>query len=451
MELPKLYICPDEDHPITRAIHLSRLAAFYPKCRTCPLRTDTGQLPRQTVQQVQTTERRVKRPSLLTDEGIRGTYLNEIGRTVAREIGSAVAGLLWREAPLVATTRDDQLVGRAKPTVVVAHDERPSSPDIVTGAFSSLRRMGCHVIDVGLATRPTFWFAVHHLSASAGLLVSGAGGDVSATGFDLCGRSGRPWSNSPGGPLATIESQLGEPISRATRQAGNVRLFNAMVPYEAGLWKHFHALRPLDVVVGTSSDLMAELLEGVFAKLPCQLRVERLPLRARNVLNPDDADVIRVSSRVGFESADFGLIIDDDCQRCGLLDDNGQLVPVPQLLQLVLDAVLSHEPSATVVMAEPHPDATTSTRLNAVDLRRHRGLQDRSNLRVFPCGPHFADMHQEMTKRDASIGLSGNEQIWLRDGTVTSDAVLLLAKLLQSASLSDAPFSSRHAAASQPS
>lgn len=443
LELPKLYICPDEVHPITRAIHLSRLAAFYPKCRTCPLRTDTGQLPLQTVQQVQTTERRVKRPTLLTVEGIRGTYLNEIGRKHAREIGEAVAGLLWREAPLVATSRENQLVGRARPTIVVAHDERPSSPDIVTGVVSSLRRMGCHVIDIGLATRPTFWFAVQHLAAPAGLLVTGAGGNLATTGFDLCGRGASPWSNLPDGPLSMVEAQLGKPISRATRQAGNVRLFNAMIPYEAGLWKHFHALRPLNVVVGTSSQLMAELLQRVFAKLPCQVRIQMLPVRSRNVHDPDDADVIRVASKIAIESFDFGLVIDDDCQRCGLLDDNGQLVPIPQLLQLVLDSVLSHEPFTSIVMAEPHPDATSSTRLNAVDLRRHQGLKDRSNLRVFPSGPTFADMHQEMTKREASVGLSGNQQIWLRDGAVTSDALLLLAKLLESASLTDAPFSSR--------
>ncbi|HUG91582.1 MAG TPA: hypothetical protein VML55_12140, partial [Planctomycetaceae bacterium] len=76
----KLYICPGDTHPISRSVHLSRLAAFYPKCRDCALRHETGQLPQQTLVRIHSTERRVQRKSLLTAEGLRGVYLNEIDR-----------------------------------------------------------------------------------------------------------------------------------------------------------------------------------------------------------------------------------------------------------------------------------------------------------------------------------------------------------------------------------
>src|SRR5262245_33956801 len=78
--LDKQYICPGEIHPISRAVHLSRLAAFYPACRECPFRTDVGQLPKQAVQRLQQTERRVERKSLFTREGVRGVWLNELNR-----------------------------------------------------------------------------------------------------------------------------------------------------------------------------------------------------------------------------------------------------------------------------------------------------------------------------------------------------------------------------------
>ena len=60
IELPAetQYRCPGERHPISRAIHLSRLAAFYPACRQCQHRHDTGQLPPQTLQRIQQVERR---------------------------------------------------------------------------------------------------------------------------------------------------------------------------------------------------------------------------------------------------------------------------------------------------------------------------------------------------------------------------------------------------------
>ena len=59
--LETLYICPGETHPISRSVHLSRLAAFYPKCRECPLRKDTGNLATHTVEAIRATERRVQR------------------------------------------------------------------------------------------------------------------------------------------------------------------------------------------------------------------------------------------------------------------------------------------------------------------------------------------------------------------------------------------------------
>jgi len=40
------YLCPGEAAPISRAVHLARLAAFYPRCRDCPHCGDVGGLPR---------------------------------------------------------------------------------------------------------------------------------------------------------------------------------------------------------------------------------------------------------------------------------------------------------------------------------------------------------------------------------------------------------------------
>src|SRR5690606_20363517 len=146
----KLYICPGEVHPISRSVHLSRLAAFYPGCRDCPLRCDTGHLPPQTLERLQRTETRVERPSLSTAEGVRGIYLNELTRTKSAAIASALAALLWEDAPLMARGEpagEEPAGRRVRPSVVVGYDERPFSPDLFAGVLSALRRMGCQVVD----------------------------------------------------------------------------------------------------------------------------------------------------------------------------------------------------------------------------------------------------------------------------------------------------------------
>src|SRR5262249_47979315 len=170
--------------------------------------------------------------SLFTSEGVRGRYLNNLTRATAAQIVGAMASCLWDEfaAPSAAGTlrvpsaaeeispasnrqvatgseSSDPLLptegfrllspGRPGPCVVLAHDERPSSPDVVTGVGQSLRRMGCQVVDIGLATRPCLVFAVDHLRAAAGVHVTGAGCDPGWTGLDFLSRGTLPCS-SPG-------------------------------------------------------------------------------------------------------------------------------------------------------------------------------------------------------------------------------------------------------------
>ncbi len=148
----KLYVCPGETHPISRAVHLGRLAAFYPACRECPYRADTGQLATHQLELVESVSKRVERETLFTNDGVRGVHRNELTRSKAAEIATALAGMLWEEAIVSVDENSVERAGRAlRPSVVVGYDERPSSPDIVTGVTSALRRMGCQVIDIALA------------------------------------------------------------------------------------------------------------------------------------------------------------------------------------------------------------------------------------------------------------------------------------------------------------
>ena len=92
-----VYRCPDELHPITRAVHLGRLAAFYPACRQCPLRDDTGTLsPRQVAQLAETGQQR-QTQSVFSDEGVGGVYLNDLTPAAARDIAAAFGVLLRGE------------------------------------------------------------------------------------------------------------------------------------------------------------------------------------------------------------------------------------------------------------------------------------------------------------------------------------------------------------------
>ena len=188
----KSYTCPGELYSIPRSIHLARLASFYSSCRDCEHRFDTGHfLPDQgTLPHGQ--EYRSTRVSVVSEESVRGVYLNELDRNRSVLWGEVLADYLWDQQPLIARREpmansqiiadqslDEPPTNAHGPTVVVGFDERPSSPDIVTGAVLGLRRMGCPVIDLGQTTLPTLAFNVQELEA-AELFVTGSGCDPSS-------------------------------------------------------------------------------------------------------------------------------------------------------------------------------------------------------------------------------------------------------------------------------
>ena len=88
------YRCPGEAHPISRAVHLSRLAACFAACRHCEHRHDAGELLKP--QLAALNELRTDRPhELFQTNGLRGIFRNEINHATGIRLGEVFASLLW--------------------------------------------------------------------------------------------------------------------------------------------------------------------------------------------------------------------------------------------------------------------------------------------------------------------------------------------------------------------
>jgi len=438
----KHYFCPGEAHPISRSVHLARMAEFYPQCRECPLNADTGQLSATIVQQLKKSQRRKIEPVLFQEENIRGVYLNEFNRALASQITTAFAQLLWEHVTTTpaATVNEPkasagamQTVLRQRPSLVVGYDERLSSPDIVSGVVMGLRKMGCQIMDIGLSTAPCFRFATHHLSASAGIYVTGAGSAPSWSGLDLVLAHSQPIAAQSTNPneitLKAIETRLHQPTNRPTRQPGDHRHFQAIAPYEAGFRKYFHALRPLKVCWATDSNLLKKMFLRLSGDLPCKLVAVEIPQRLRNVTNPEDSDVVRLKDAVKAEAAHLGILIDSDGSRCSFIDDKGQSVPVPQFISLLANYYRDEHSNCVLALSEQ-----LVGQLDQSDY--HPGIQQ------VKASDSPADLTRTMRKYSADIGVLADGRSWLKETVPVCDAMLVLGKVLQALSQSDAPFSS---------
>lgn len=438
------YRCPGEAYQITESVHLARLAAFYSKCRHCPHAPGAERSNEAGDPALEIPPSAGCESSLFTVEGVRGRYLNDLTRTAAAEIVGAFASCLWDDALVVppsggrlenatdgppegGTTNGGEGIrvltpARPGPCVVVAHDERPSSPDIVTGAGQALRRMGCQVVDIGLATRPALLFAISHLQAAGGVHVTGAGCDPGWTGLDFLCRDGVPCS-SPG-QLDTIRARYYGGYSRPSRRPGSQRTFQATVPYQAGMWKHFHALRPLKIAFACPSGSVQDVFQHVFRKLACRLIPVVTPTRERTAGDIADPDVARISQAVGTAAADLGMLIEDDGEQCTFFDERGVIVAPWKIGRVLAEVATADQPNGARII------------LPADGNRLSVAARD-----IYVAEPNRQHITQALLRERAVFGADGRGRYWFAESFPACDALLTLVHLLQALSRSDTLFS----------
>ncbi len=323
-ESTRWYFCPGEAHPVSRAVHLSRLAAHAPQCGECPLRHQAGHLPVPATRAVPFPPR-PGQSSLLRESGFRGVYRNEFTRRDAGELTAA-----WIDWLAQDEARSDDA-----PRVVIGYQEHTAAPDLLVGVVHALRRRGAWIVDVGLTIPPALSLAVDHFQADGGILITNSGCGPESIGVDFLRSTGLPLDEADA--LRTIERNRADAPVGGRGGRGGYRTFLNREGYEAHVRGWFHALRPLRVCLATPSRMVLEIAESLFRDLPCELATLPLPQRRRDTTDPRDLDVVRLSERVVERGAHLGVLIDDDARGCAFLDERGDLVPIAGWLPLVAD------------------------------------------------------------------------------------------------------------------
>jgi phosphomannomutase len=426
----KQYICPGETHPISQAVHLARLAALFSACDQCPFRDDARQIAVERADPELApgapAPARTPRRDIFLSEGVRGVFLNEVTRARTEVIAAAFATVVWDESPVSGHNDGiDRGARQVRPTVVVGYDERSSSPAIFAGALSGLKRTGCHVIDIGLATKPCLSFAVHHLHASGGLFVTGAGSEPAWTGMDFVRSGARPISIGSG--LERIRELVEAPLSRPSRSKGTHRSFQATTPYEDWVRKQFDGVRALKVACASPSVSVRQTVGRLFQSLACEFVQVDIPVRVRDPAHRRDADVLRLSVAVREQSADLGILIDDG-ERCGFVDERGRHVSASGLSRLLVPLLLAERPGGAVLL-EPGAFAEMRPLVEAMGGRCQLSAHT------------FADVVAKMRETQALYAGGDSGRHWFLEPFPCCDALVVLGKVLNAFSRTNAPFS----------
>lgn len=300
------------------------------------------------------------------------------------------------------------------PVVVLAGDGRPIAAELVAAAAEGLRYGGCHLVDVGPATSACLAFAVDHLGADGGVLVGGPGDRANVVALKFWDAAPAPLS--AGAAMQPVEQIYHTGVDRPTRTAGSMRRFQAEGPYLAALAEHYHALRPLRVILHTSCGPLSRYLDELTGPLACRIG------RSRTTVDG-------LPGQIADETAHFGVQIDDDGERCRVWDEQGRPVPNERLLLLVARALLSERPGGAIVLEEGTPAAVV------------QGIESAGG-RVSFSGRLRRATAMAMRSQAGLFGGGTAGRFWYdRDGLPLPDALMTLTLLLVLSSRSDRRFS----------
>ena len=124
-------------------------------------------------------------PSIFKTYDIRGLCPQEINEEAAYAIARGVAQFMFRD-------RD------SKHRVVVAMDNRDSSPMLKESVLRGLRDEGVSIIDAGVATTPMFYFSVNQAKSDGGIMITASHNPTQYNGLKIVSVGAQPIGEDSG-------------------------------------------------------------------------------------------------------------------------------------------------------------------------------------------------------------------------------------------------------------
>ncbi|MGE4607458.1 MAG: phosphomannomutase/phosphoglucomutase [Myxococcota bacterium] len=265
---------------------------------------------------------------------IRGVYPSELDAAQAHRIGRASARFIGATA------------------LVVGHDARSSSPELLEALLRGINDEGVNVIDIGLVATPMVYFAVDHLDAGGGIMITASHNPAQYNGFKICREHAIPIGEASG--LREIEAlakgAADDPLSPTRGSVENVDVCAGYVEHALSAGVERPRLR---VAIDCGNGMAAVGLEPLIAQL--DLEIERLYFEPDCTFPNHEADPLKVenlrevSDAVRRSKADFGVAFDGDADRAVFVDDTGEPIPTDLMTGLLARRQLAHKPGGRVL------------------------------------------------------------------------------------------------------
>ena len=312
---------------------------------------------------------------------------------------------------------------------VVGRDCRESSPAYADALCGGLTATGISVIDIGMVPTPFVYYAVKHYATFAGIMVTASHNPSEYNGFKIwCGESTlyNEGVNDIRQRMLNDEFPVGE---------GSVQKRDIFPIYMADVAARIAPQTTRKIVLDGGNGAGGEYLIALLQKLGADV----IPLFCEPDgkfpnHHPDpvvEENMRALQAKVLAEKADFGIGLDGDGDRIGVVDETGRLLFGDELLAIFSREVLFRKPGGIILA-----DVKCSHRLFN-DITAHGGKGEM-------CATGHSFMKAKMRELGAELGGEMSGHMFFADRWLGfDDALYAAARFYEITAADDIPLSRR--------
>lgn len=336
---------------------------------------------------------------------IRGKYPLELNSDLVYKVGMAYAKLL--------NTKE----------VVIGHDVRKSSPELIGALTNGLTDAGSNVINLGLCGTEMIYFAVPYFNADGGIMITASHNPPEYNGLKFVKRNSVPMGYDSG--LNEIEKMiLQNNIGQKTSRTGLVTKKDIMNEFINNLQKFYNPekIKPMKVVVNAGNGCAGPALDKLEKFLPVKMiKVHNnpdpeFPNGVPNPLLPENRQsTIEAIKKSG---ADLGVAWDGDYDRCFFFDEHGNFIEGYYIVGLLAKSILKKYPGENIV----HDPRLVWNTIDVVNKAGGKAVVSKSG---------HAFIKQKMREVNSVYGGEMSAHHYFRDNSFSDSGLIPFVSILQ--------------------
>jgi phosphomannomutase len=270
-------------------------------------------------------------PTSLREYDIRGVVGETLGPDDAEAVGRTFGTIVRRDG------------GKR---VAVGRDGRDSSPELEARLVEGLTKSGCDVVRIGLGPTAMLYYAEAELDVDAGIQITGSHNPADYNGFKMVLRHG-----GFSGPRIQELGRMAE-AGDWEEGAGSVSDETVMDRYVDRLLADFEG-KPFRIGWDAGNGSGGPVVERLVKRLPGEHHTLYTEVDGRFPNHhPDptvEANLEDLKRLVLREGLDFGIALDGDADRIGVVDGEGRALWGDQLLAILAEPLLEDLPGSTII------------------------------------------------------------------------------------------------------